>query len=544
MNKASIIINSYLEKASFYWNGQEFSLNSRLMNYTYRDILLSPLSILETIANETNDEFRLFITGNLFEFELFFEAAKECDDCIDCTHVIPEVALSSAERAEALDAFIGPKTLRVAVSGVFSAELYSEIPRKYGNISVVYGDEELEGADLKINVSGTYDCTSIETSKVKLTSSENITADELANSIAALSETLLINPIIGEASKRAQERDNALILYGMTTPLVVVDCEAELESGDISDVTFSVFPKGARMPEMRLKSSSPEIFSVDGCRVVANSPGTAKLLCYKENDLQSFVEKAVTVISSSRAIDISLSNMPQVLHQGKSYPLLVTVVPESASDAACLKWSVSDTSVASVKNGRLVCEGFGKVSLFVKASRCEASVDIEVLPALQEISLSKTDVELRLGESTPITVSVFPEDTYNQNYSWVSSDTSVAEIAEQQGQVLIRSVGIGSCTLTCVNEDKTRSIECSVTVKSRMYDATPKRPTNPISFVAWACLLLSLLIPTTPIVVGFLRVLGLVLSLTVCIISKYKRKFRPDYVLLAVSVLLLVLRLL
>ena len=82
---------------------------------------------------------------------------------------------------------------------------------------------------------------------------------------------------------------------------------------------------------------------------------------------------------------------------------------------------------------------------------------------------------VNVGRMTPISVKVVPGDAYAVEYSWTSSDPSVAIVMEADGKAFIKAVGIGSCKLTCSSTDGQIKDECDIVVESIMYKQTKKK---------------------------------------------------------------------
>lgn len=82
-----------------------------------------------------------------------------------------------------------------------------------------------------------------------------------------------------------------------------------------------------------------------------------------------------------------------------------------------------------------------------------------VTPVLSQITLSKTSLNLKFGESETLTASPFPIGAELGEVTWSSSNTKVATV-NQSGEVT--AVGEGSATITARSEDITGT--CTITV--------------------------------------------------------------------------------
>lgn len=76
------------------------------------------------------------------------------------------------------------------------------------------------------------------------------------------------------------------------------------------------------------------------------------------------------------------------------------------------------------------------------------------------ITVNPTTLNLKVGESAPLTVTILPSNASNKEVRWSSSDPSVATV----NNGLVTAVGEGSATITATTVDGGRKASCSVTV--------------------------------------------------------------------------------
>ncbi|MBR6029962.1 MAG: Ig-like domain-containing protein [Clostridia bacterium] len=80
--------------------------------------------------------------------------------------------------------------------------------------------------------------------------------------------------------------------------------------------------------------------------------------------------------------------------------------------------------------------------------------------AVTGVSLSKTEAELSVGGTTPLSYQVLPSNAANQNVTWSSSNTSVAVYSDGY----IRAKGKGTAVITVTTADGNKEATCNVTV--------------------------------------------------------------------------------
>ena len=81
-----------------------------------------------------------------------------------------------------------------------------------------------------------------------------------------------------------------------------------------------------------------------------------------------------------------------------------------------------------------------------------------VIP-VESITLSKSALTLKVGDTTELTATVTPSDATDPTVTWQSSDTSIAEVKDGK----VTAISAGSCTITA--SVGTVKADCSVTVE-------------------------------------------------------------------------------
>ena len=88
------------------------------------------------------------------------------------------------------------------------------------------------------------------------------------------------------------------------------------------------------------------------------------------------------------------------------------------------------------------------------------------------VSLSKTSLEMTVGDIGELTATVTPAEATNKKVTWTTSDANVAEIIRDEGggglQVLAKASG--TATITVKTEDGGKTAECRVTVNDAFVD--------------------------------------------------------------------------
>ena len=152
--------------------------------------------------------------------------------------------------------------------------------------------------------------------------------------------------------------------------------------------------------------------------------------------------------------------------EGDVVTLTATVNPSNASNKN-VYWASSDQAVATVDaNGKVTAIKAGKTTITVttedggKTASCSVTVNERIYPVIS-VTLDKTSVELKKGETVILTAAVAPKNATNKNVIWSSSDSSTAKV--ENG--VVTAVESGTATITVTTEDGNLKASCVVTVK-------------------------------------------------------------------------------
>lgn len=165
--------------------------------------------------------------------------------------------------------------------------------------------------------------------------------------------------------------------------------------------------------------------------------------------------KSVTISEASFALKI-----------GDKKQLIATVMPQNATDTN-ITWESSDSSVASVSSSGLITalkKGTATISAASangKKATCAVTVsEIEVTG----ITLNKTSVSIKVGESASLTATVAPTNANDKSVTWSSSDSSVATVSNGT----VRGVKAGSATIMARSASGVSS-SCTIKVNDTVW---------------------------------------------------------------------------
>lgn len=143
------------------------------------------------------------------------------------------------------------------------------------------------------------------------------------------------------------------------------------------------------------------------------------------------------------------------------YTLVATVKPDNATDKT-VHWESSDPNVAHVEDGVVMGMQDGTAIITAKAgdktATCVVTVQEETV-AVESITLNKTSLSLKVGESYTLKATVNPYYATNKTVTWECSNNSVATVNDG----VVTAISQGTATITARAGNK--SATCYVSVQ-------------------------------------------------------------------------------
>lgn len=153
---------------------------------------------------------------------------------------------------------------------------------------------------------------------------------------------------------------------------------------------------------------------------------------------------------------VSLNKTAAALKTGETLQLTATVMPVNAADKSVV-WTTSNSSVATVSNGKVYAKAEGKAVITAKAGGKQKQCSITVQEknkniAVKSIKLSKSNATVVKGNSIQLTASITPSNATNKSIEWSGNNNEVA-IVSNSGKVTAKAVG--TAVITAKIEGKT-----------------------------------------------------------------------------------------
>lgn len=246
--------------------------------------------------------------------------------------------------------------------------------------------------------------------------------------------------------------------------------------GDSKVLSAKVLPDASL--DKTVKWSSEDESKVS---VTDNGDGTARITAKAKGSVYVYavsVDGAVAgkcqVLISSRIDGVDIYNQNNELMTGKTVVVPVgagetlhtVVTPDDVPDKS-VKWSSSNTDAAVVSDSGVVSAKGAGVAVITATTNLggeKASVTYDVRPNAASIRLSKTTASLTKGSKLSLTATVLPENAFDKNVTWTSSNETVAKVSDK-GEITAIKSGNVQITVTSVAVPSVKAV-CAVSVNT------------------------------------------------------------------------------
>ncbi|MBQ3820854.1 MAG: Ig-like domain-containing protein, partial [Bacteroidales bacterium] len=248
-----------------------------------------------------------------------------------------------------------------------------------------------------------------------------------------------------------------------------------LRVGSSEHLTATVLPASATDKSITWASTNPAIAEVDQQgNVTAKSVGTVTITA-TTTDGGKVVGCEVTVAPGSVAIQsVAIEPSSISMKVGETALFSIIVTPSNADvfstrliisgDSGVLKWGDTDgtqRSIVALSQGSaavtVTLTGAGGEQL---SATCNVTViyDSSYIP-VDYLVFEEPSIEMIVGDTRPLSVTIFPDDATNQTVTWSSSNNNVVTVNENG---MLTAVGAGSASITALADGKSNSINVTV----------------------------------------------------------------------------------
>ena len=185
--------------------------------------------------------------------------------------------------------------------------------------------------------------------------------------------------------------------------------------------------------------------------------------------IKAFTSNAKEADTNVPIESIHVNKDTMSLTEGESATLTATISPSNTTLDKTVKWSSSNTAVASVDSaGKVTAKKAGTAVITAtssngKSASCTVTVKQKEI-AITGISLNKSTTSITEGESETLTATITPSNaTGDKTVKWSSSNSEVAAV-DSNGKVTAKKAGTAVITATSSNR---KTASCTVTVKQK-----------------------------------------------------------------------------
>lgn len=238
----------------------------------------------------------------------------------------------------------------------------------------------------------------------------------------------------------------------------------EVTLGDEFTLTATIKPDNATNKNLLWSSSNSQVASVNEGHVVTHQVGKVTITAKSEDGGKSASCDVVIKEKVYPVTGVTLDNSSVELTEGDEFTLTASISPDNATNKN-VTWSSSNSSVASVSNGKVTALKAGKATIKVKTddggktATCEVKVNEKVYP-VTGVTLSKTSATLTEGEELTLTATITPDNATNKKLTWSSSNSSVASVVNGK----VTALKAGYTTVSVKTEEGNKTANCDITV--------------------------------------------------------------------------------
>ena len=296
--------------------------------------------------------------------------------------------------------------------------------------------------------------------KIKWTSSDNtiVSIDENGKITALTGGKAVITAVADDGGY------TAMCVVTVPDPVLTINPSViEIEYGEKYELQAVFQPQSASVLKLTWATSDASKVTVDENGVITGQAGGVAVITAKTADGKCDAMCIVTVTEPVTTIKLT----PDTLQfgVGEKSQIIAEITNPNASSKE-LKWSCSDSSVISLdQNGRITGKKVGKAIVTVAAtdgSGAEATCEVEVVQAIESLSLNYVTKTIVQGESFALRATVSPSGATYQNPVWSCSNPDIVLIDEKG---VVTGIKPGNVWITATANDYVgKSAKCYLTV--------------------------------------------------------------------------------
>lgn len=249
--------------------------------------------------------------------------------------------------------------------------------------------------------------------------------------------------------------------------------EIYLVLGATETVSATVTPADATNPAVIWSVENSDIATVNGGLITAVAFGTTTVTVTTVDGAHT-ATLTVTVYDPTVYVErVELNTGAASVNLGDTLTLVHTIYPENAGNKS-VRWSSSDESVLTVKDGVITPVGVGTATVTVTTEdgNKTASAIITVSKiTINVVTVHAPSTSVLLGRELTLTASFSPSDAYDPTLIWSSSDENVLTVAD--GKIITKAPGTATVTVTAKDGGAYATVEITVLPEKLAYAVNP-----------------------------------------------------------------------
>ena len=217
----------------------------------------------------------------------------------------------------------------------------------------------------------------------------------------------------------------------------------EMIEGEELQLTATITPENASNKNVIWSSSDESVVIVSEGKMKAIKAGTATVTVTTEDGSKTATCNVTVNEKVYSVTGVTLDKTSVEMVEDDEIQLTAIIAPENATNKN-VTWTSSNTSVASVSDGKVKALKAGAATITVKTedggktAECEVTISSKVI-SVTDVSLNKTSAQMIEGEELTLVATVTPDNATNKTITWSSSNSSIASVSD--GKVTAKRAG-------------------------------------------------------------------------------------------------------
>lgn len=260
-----------------------------------------------------------------------------------------------------------------------------------------------------------------------------------------------------------------------TLRIVLEQTKATVVEGEEISLKFEIQSSGFSKVNLVYATSDENVATINTDGIITAHDAGEAVISVTDTESGVVAEMKLTVISVLE--NLYFRNTSVELLVGETYASSVAFVPEDATDKK-VEYSISPESIATVDtNGKVTGVSSGSAVLTVThvLTGETAKMRINVYEKVKKISLNKTQLLVKQGDTANVLAEVTPATAKDKTLTWTTTDSSVAVVVVSgAGTANIKGVSEGTCKIRATsNSNPEIYTELLVTVeKNEEYEVS------------------------------------------------------------------------